>query len=404
MSAPKVTPAAPAEPSPATDRSDAPLVTGSKSDAQAAQKETSSLGIPGQIKILNRQGTVSTVSLVDKASKAAICCGLPEPPGGWLGPFGFFRLLSYAFAACAVFGLILALMAATGGPFYGVPIIGGEPDGFAALASLLLSFSAVVCGLAAYAHEGLANEVTAMAKQNDIFAAKNDKLQKQLTDLQGVSTRLDGLQKSMGMHMEQLSETLRQLHQVNCTTQVSTILRAFIDADRDTPDQRLEGGELADFFGSIAEDLKQAAPDFDFTALWKESQPVGIGIYNMRFLVNAVVAACEETPGKSTAMLELIMFGFNPEEYCNALAVALKAVLKKSADEIKKTIEEKKLKADPKDHGRIPGIELMDLAREVMSAEPPSASSRPTSPTSSPAKGSTQTIPKSSPAKGSLLK
>ena len=120
-------------------------------------------------------------------------CGLPSPPGGWLGPFGFFRLVTYAFVFLAVLAIFLGIMAATGQPFAGVPFIGGredlwasasgrgEPDGFATFAALLLCLGSVVSAGAAYAHEGLEREVSAMKKQNDIFKSKNEARIKKVT-------------------------------------------------------------------------------------------------------------------------------------------------------------------------------------------------------------------------------
>lgn len=332
------------------------------------------LGIPSTMQVLDKvTGKVTVTSVLGEGTKVAMCCGLPAPPGGWWGPFGFFRLVSYAFAACAVFGILLAIMAATGGPFRGVPLVGGQPDGFAALASLLMSFAAVVCGYAAYAHEGLANEVTAMAKQNDVFADKNNKLEAQVKQLGGVGDRLEELNKSMGCNMDKLQETLQSLHQVNCTMSLSTVLRAFIDADSGygNKDTRLEKGELEDFFHDCGNVFTEASPDFDFEKLKEEAQPVGIGLWNMRFLVNAVVAGCDEVPGRSTAMLTLVLFGFNPEKHEAELSVALKQVIKnKSQADIAKMLADRKTKALEKENGRIPGEELAEISRQIMAFEP----------------------------------
>lgn len=398
MSGGKVAPTA--EPTPATDRTDAPLVSrtdypaspnkeaaqayassptkaGDAADGSPVSPAKNALGIPSTMKVLDKvTGKVTTMNVLAGGAEVAMCCGLPAPPGGWWGPFGFFRLVSYAFAACAVFGIILAIMAATGGPFRGIPFV-GQPDGFAALASLLMSFAAVVCGFAAYAHEGLANEVTAMAKQNNVFSDKNDKLEAQVKELGGVGDRLEKLNKSMGVNMDKLQETLQSLHQVNCTMSLSTVLRAFIDADSGygNKDTRLEGLELDDFFDSCGNVFTEAAPDFDVEKLKEEAMPVGIGMWNMRFLVNAVVASCDEVPGRSTAMLTLVLFGFNPEKHDAELAVALKQVLKKPEADIAKVIAEKKTKACPEEHGRIPGQELADISREIMAVEPTPAAS-----------------------------
>ncbi|CAE8717760.1 unnamed protein product, partial [Polarella glacialis] len=200
---------------------------------------------------------------------------------------------------------------------------------------------------------------------------KNDKMDEQVKELGGVSTRLEQLKSSMGLHLDQLEDTLRSLHQVNCTMQMGTILRAFLMSDSfGNKDSRLEGDELTDFFGSAGPELKEVAPDFDFAGLQQEAMVVGIGLYNMRLLVNAVVAGCDQVPGRSTAMLALIVFGFNPDKHFDELLRALKVVLKqKSEVEIKALLDAKKGLARPQDHGRIPGKELMDIAREVMAAD-----------------------------------
>lgn len=60
--------------------------------------------------------------------------------------------------------------------------------------------------------------------------------------------------------------------------------------------------------------MKDSAPDFDLDALINAVSETGIGICNLRFLANAAVAGCDKVPGRSTAMLTLVMFSAHPEK------------------------------------------------------------------------------------------
>ena len=206
-------PVEPAEPAPATDRTDAPLVATKAPTSEMPKMDCSMAG-------------VATFGF-----KVVDFCGLPSPPGGWLGPFGFFRLVTYAFVLMSLLAVFLGIMAATGQPFNGVPIIGSQPDGFATFAALLLCLGALVSAGAAYAHEGLEQEVTAMAKQNEIFRTKNEMLAAQLDELGGVRKKLDQIQQKMGENLQQFEETLQELHTVSCAELLQMMLEAFMNAD-----------------------------------------------------------------------------------------------------------------------------------------------------------------------------
>ncbi|CAE7413126.1 ATP5C1 [Symbiodinium pilosum] len=351
------------EPSPATDRTDAPLIEGKDAkDAEdgrvgeaAAAKVNSGSGAAGS-------GSSSLLTKALEVARAARC--LPAPPGGWLGPFGFFRLVTYVFLAGAVFAVLLTVTASVG---LGIPLVGGGPDGFAAFASLLLCFACLVCAGAAYAHEGLEQEVTAMQKQNQLFQDKNQLLAAQLDELSGVRQKLEDVRQRLGEDLEHFEATLVELHAVSSVEVLQLMLEAFLNAD-DSRDGRLADEELDRFFEVCKAPLQQAAPDFDVEQLVEEVQDVGLGLCNLRFLTNAAVAGCDRIPGRSTAMLALVMFSTHPEKYEHELAISLKSVLGSSDDVVAAWIQDKKAKADPQEHGRIPGHELMDLSRMVMSA------------------------------------
>lgn len=276
-------------------------------------------------------------------------CGLPSPPGGWLGPFGFFRLVTYAFLACSIVAVFLGIMAATGQPFNGVPIIGGQPDGFATFAALLLCFGSIVSAGAAYAHEGLEQEVSAMQKQNEIFRSKNEMLAAQLDELGGVRKKLETIQEKMGENLQQFEDTLQELHTVSCAELLQMMLEAFMNADlAGVKDCRLTGDEVDALFEVCESSLKDSAPDFDIDALINAVTATGIGICNLRFLANAAVAGCDKVPGRSTAMLTLVMFSAHPEKYEHEMAIALRSVLDIEDDEIAALLKEKTLGSNTK--------------------------------------------------------
>ncbi|CAK8995289.1 ATP synthase subunit gamma [Durusdinium trenchii] len=379
-------PAAPAEPAPATDRTDAPLVSRSANDADVTSPKSTDvtsakdpgdpetgLSLTKEIPTEMPKFDCSMAGFAALGFKVVDLCGLPSPPGGWLGPFGFFRLVTYAFIACSLLAIVLGLMAATGQPFAGVPFIGGQPDGFATFAALLLCFGAIVSAGAAYAHEGLEQEVTAMKKQNDIFKSKNEMLAAQLNDLSDTRVKLQAVQQKMGENLQQFEETLQELHTVSCAELLQLMLEAFITADTSgVKDCRLVGDEVDALFDICEASLKEAAPDFNLDHLIGSVTETGIGICNLRFLANAAVAGCDKVPGRSTAMLTLVMFSAHPEKYEHELAIALRSVLDKNEyddEKIAAMLTEKKTKANPQDHGRIFGTHLMDISRLVMSAD-----------------------------------
>ena len=94
----------------------------------------------------------------------------------------------------------------------------------------------------------------------------------------------------------------------------------------------------------------------------------GIGICNLRFLANAAVAGCDKVPGRSSAMLTLVMFSAHPEQYEHELLITLKSVLEMSEEAIGELLKQKMALASKEDHGRIKGHDLMDISRMVMSA------------------------------------
>ena len=108
-------------------------------------------------------------------------------------------------------------------------------------------------------------------------------------------------------------------------------------------DCRLTGDEVDALFDVCEASLKDSAPDFDLDALIRAVSETGIGICNLRFLANAAVAGCDKVPGRSTAMLTLVMFSAHPEKYEHEMAIALRSVLEMEEEEIANMLKDKML-------------------------------------------------------------
>eukprot|EP00931_Biecheleriopsis_adriatica_P070145 TRINITY_DN43936_c0_g1_i1.p1 TRINITY_DN43936_c0_g1~~TRINITY_DN43936_c0_g1_i1.p1 ORF type:complete len:325 (+),score=98.26 TRINITY_DN43936_c0_g1_i1:82-1056(+) len=287
------------------------------------------------------------------------------------GPGGLFNIVALVFAAISVLGLAFAIMGATNTPMPGT-VKPDKPDAFRIISALLLCFVALPCALAAFAHEGLTKEVSKVAQQNRMFKAENQKLDAQLKNLGAVRTKLGELEKSMGVDAAALSDMLTAVRKVTCTTQLATVLRAFLEADGGygNKDSKLQGSELMDFFDSCQGILKEADPSLDLHSFKTAARDGGgIDLYQMRCIVCAVVASVDEASGRSAAMMSLALFSFNPEKHMDEASNKLEIVFegKKSGAKIGAALQELKGKADPST-GRLDGEHLLELSYEVMAS------------------------------------
>jgi len=145
------------------------------------------------------------------------------------------------------------------------------------------------------------------------------------------------------------------------------VLRAFTDADSNgTADQRLLGPEVDEFFDHCHDLLVEAAPDFHFDRLQAEATTDGIGLEKMRFLVNAIVAGSDAQPGRSTAMLCLVLFSADPKQHFEECQEALRVVLKRSSQEELKALLQDKIDNNAAASGTLPCKDLQDIAKRVM--------------------------------------
>jgi len=253
-----------------------------------------------------------------------------------------------------------------------------QGDWLGVLSSLVLAIVAAVCALAAYAHEGLANEVTEMARQNERYAEKNDRLASQIKELGKVEDRMKELQSSMGMNIDDLKNKLGTLHKLTATSQLTTILRAFTSADtelggEEAGSRTLTGEEVEEFFDTAGAIFKQAAPDFDCDKLISEVKDhnAAMGLPMMHLLVNAVIAGSDDKIGKCTAMLSLVMFALDPIEFLESTLDSTFTSLKNHGYTrlgVKLLLEKR---AEPFDGESIPCKELLDISKEIMLGDKP---------------------------------
>lgn len=324
-------------------------------------KAASGISLPKVMSVIDSSGKIAAITL-SSAEKVTLCLGLPPPPGGWVGPFGFYRLVSYLFGLAALLGIVMTFLAT----------FSFRPDGEAAFASVLLTIAAFICAVAAYSHEALANQVTELATQNNSYASKNVALGQQVASLQNVSSRLQKCQTELNMRSEELQDCLRAFHKVTISMQLTNLVKAFTESDTD------ENGTLADseieaFFTFAGGSLQDAAPEFDFKALQQEAMKHGMGIHAMRLMINAVVAASDALPGKTSAMLALLMFSFDPVAHFDECLSALKIALSKNTEaELRAMLKEKQqdLLEDKAHDGLTSCAELLPLARLVMNSDP----------------------------------
>jgi len=325
--------------------------------ASAAGDAKSHIELPSSVKMLDGEGNVTEVAIAG-AGKIIACCGLQPPPMGWYGPFGFFRLVSYAFILASVLGLVLAVSSLS------------QMDCLGFFSGLLLVVAAATSAAAAFSHEGLANEVTEVAEQNRQYAQKNDRMTKQLEGLGDVANQLESLESSLGVNMSQFTDFLETLHRQTSIQQLATLLRAFCDADRHgTLDERLMKEEVDDFLDDCTPILKGACPTFDFETFKDEAEQHGIGMHAVRFMANALIASSSDNVHTSTALLSLIMLSFSPEKYTehflSDMKLACPNVKQQAIRDLIATKRQKKARPD----GSLFCRDLCDLQQTILNAQ-----------------------------------
>lgn len=254
-----------------------------------------------KVKLKGANGEETEVSLVPMLP----CCGSMSPPGGWYGPFGFLRMVMFAFILLSLLGVVVWVWAIINFNWVGVAL------------RWLLVPGALVAAFAAYSHEGLANEVTAMANENDSYAKKNDDFHKQLKDLGSVSDKLAGFAEKGEEHINKLEHTLEGIERVGDLGKVNTILRGFTDAEMRAFLFTMERGnrvldnidELSSFMDGTSEVLMHNIDTFDLK-LFKKLGMRGIGLTTISLLT---ACACTEDKQESICLMTFIYFMLDPK-------------------------------------------------------------------------------------------
>lgn len=291
----------------------------------------------------------------------SLCCGCPLP----LNPFAMLKVLAFVFAGLSILAAVFA----------GYFVYQADWLGF--VGAIVLVAGGVLSAIAAYSHEGLADQVSQLARENTRFANSNLKLADQIAELGHVEERLAEAESSMEGGMEELKGTLKELHQLTAASQLGAILRAFTDADSVMGDRnrKLRGDEVEEFFDSAHPILEQAAPDFDFGVLQGEAKTAGLDLNSINLLVNAVIAGGSDMPDKSAAELNLLNFSFQPEARLEECQQSLYNVLKStySKDGVRSLLESRMEECESE---TIPCADLLDISREVMLSGNPKGRTR----------------------------
>lgn len=256
---------------------------------------------PENVKLKGPNGEESDVKLVPN-----LPFGL-APPGGWYGPFGMFRIIVIAFCVLIFLGLIVWVWAAISLNWLGVAL------------RWLLVPGAAVAAFAAYSHEGLANEVSAVAKENDSFSSKNDMFQKQLKDMSSISDKLAEFAGQGEEHVKKLEHVLEGIERVGDLGKVNTILRGFTDAEMKS--FMYSGGtergnrvldnidELSSFIDGTTEVLQHNIDTFSVKE-FKRAGRRGIGLTTIALLT---ACACTEDKEESICFLSFVYFVLDPK-------------------------------------------------------------------------------------------
>jgi len=257
---------------------------------------------PDKVKLRGPNGENEEV----KVTPTMMFCSDKPPPGGWYGPFGFLRMACYFFVGVAVAGVLLMLW----GLFRSKGMV-------VAAQNLILIPAALLAAAAAYSHEGLANEVSKVAKANDKYASLNDEFEEQLKDLGDVATKLEDMVSSGKANLEKLEQVISGIEIVSDLGKVNTVVRSFTDAEmrefmnaQTQVTKRLSNvAELKAFLEGCVSVLKHNIPSFDFKNFRRFGLRGGVGLTTVSLIVAAVNT---ENQAEQHAFVETIFFILDP--------------------------------------------------------------------------------------------
>lgn len=300
--------------------------------------------------------------------------GNVQPPGGWHGPFGFLRMVAYGFCSVSMLGVLNLLVA-----------IYEQESMMMIIFSALLIPAAVFAAMAAYSHEGLAIQVSRMARANDKYSSLNDGFDEQNRELKQVADKINETFQGAEENLNALEGKIEMLTKMKLMGEISTIMNAYVEARHDTlqqnPELRGPGkwdgvltafGAVTKFFTGTEATLKHNCPFIDMDDMRNRAYQVGFANQEVSLLIAAVnTQAGEEVMSAETkVMVALLFFYLEPkalnrqkeviEELCWHLdgndQFGNKAAVK---GEINRLVE-----ASGED--RVPDQEAYDLTRAVL--------------------------------------
>lgn len=251
-------------------------------------------------------GTTTTVRVMPKMD----WLGMTEPPGGWHGPFGFLRMVALAFAFLSAIMILTFFYAAS------------EGENALTLAfCLILGAGSMLAAAAAYAHEGLAKQVTKMAKHNNHYSALNDNFKQQTAGLQKATDKILDLVGGQENKVEEFKQQMAQLDQLSSLSQISTITRAFIDAQMTNKlfnptsegdiDGLLSHSEVVSFLMSSVKTLQERIPRYNLEDLGRQAFFPGLCITDINLLLAAVNSDIAE---EQECFMAVLYFFIDPSE------------------------------------------------------------------------------------------
>lgn len=225
------------------------------------------------------------------------------PPGGWYGPFGMFRMITYVFTAIMLYGI--AAMAWH---------IKEKKDWLQVSLDALLVLAAFLSALCAWSHEALMKMTKETEKQNKRYSKSLDKYASQIQGLKSVEGKLTELTGRFDINkLDKLLDTFGYLvdRDVVCDI-LDNLLQA--DVESGNKNMLLHGEELASF---LAESMcilqKIPAIDEDEIKKLDEHSDKGVNLEAMAILTNAALVA-HRNPKRSEALYQLFLFSMKPDD------------------------------------------------------------------------------------------
>ena len=161
--------------------------------------------------------------------------------------------------------------------------LGSQPDGFATFAALLLCFASIVSAGAAYAHEGLEQEVfshgqtkmRSLKSKNEMLASQTGWIKRCTQEIRSCTT------KKWEKTWNNFEATLQELHTVSCaelsTNDVGSIHECRLARRQGLPFERVRKWMPCLMFVKLHWKIQH--PIFDLDALINAVTETGIGIW-----------------------------------------------------------------------------------------------------------------------------